>query len=94
MPLPVKTLREVSMELGIPESEIKAMVDMRKINAAYKQGKLTFAPDEIAKIKRQRATLPESAVRSSAQAAAAQAPLPAPVRRKAPPPKPKRYEPQ
>lgn len=66
MPLPLKTLSEVSAELGIPEAEIKAMVQMGKIRGLLKKGKLSFAPDEIAKIKRQRKSLPESAVSATA----------------------------
>lgn len=62
MPLPMKTLKEASVELGIPEREIRAMVDMRKIRAVWRKNQLTIAPDEIAKIKRLRKTLPESAV--------------------------------
>lgn len=60
MPLPMKTLREASVQLGIPEVEIRAMVDMGKVRAVLKKGVPTFAPDEIAKIIRQRKTLPES----------------------------------
>lgn len=62
MPLPMKTLKEASVELGIPEREIRAMVDMKKIRAVWRKNQLTIAPDEIAKIKRLRKTLPESAV--------------------------------
>mgnify|MGYP003350439630 CR=1 FL=1 len=61
MPLPMKSLRETAAELGIPEKEIKAMVDLGKVRAVLKKGGLAFAPDEIAKIVRQRKTLPESA---------------------------------
>ncbi|TXT36478.1 MAG: hypothetical protein FD138_963 [Planctomycetota bacterium] len=61
MPLPMKSLREAAAELGIPEKEIKAMVDLGKVRAVMKKGGLAFAPDEIAKIIRQRKTLPESA---------------------------------
>ncbi len=61
MPLPMKTLREASVELGIPEKEIKAMVDLKKLRAVMKKGNLTLAPDEIARLIRQRKTLPESA---------------------------------
>lgn len=61
MPLAMKTLREASAELGIPESELKAMVDLKKVRAILKRGQYTFAPDEIAKIKRMRKTVPESA---------------------------------
>lgn len=61
MPLPMKSLRQAAAELGIPEAEIKAMVDLKKVRAVMKKGVPTFAPDEIAKILRQRKTLPESA---------------------------------
>lgn len=63
MPLPMKTLREVSAELGIPEAEIKVLVDLKKIRCVLKKGRPTFAPDEIAKIKHQRKPLAESAIR-------------------------------
>ncbi len=61
MPLQLKTLQEVSVELGIPEPEIKAMVQLQKVRGMMKKGRLLFAPDEIAKIKRQRKSLPDSA---------------------------------
>ncbi len=64
MPLPTKTLREVAIELGMPEAEIRAMIDMGKIRAVFKKGTHVIAPDEIIKIKRQRKTLPESAQKS------------------------------
>ncbi len=60
MPLPMKSLREASSALGIPESEIRALVDLGKVRAVLKKGVPTFAPDEIAKMIRQRKTLPES----------------------------------
>jgi|GEM_PF-795940 len=60
MPLTMKTLKQVSAELGIPEKEIKAMVDMRKIRAIWKQSQLVIAPDEIARIRKMRKTIPES----------------------------------
>ena len=74
MPLPMKTLQEAAVELGMAESEIRTMVDLRKIRAVLKKGKLTFAPDELAKIRRLRKTVPESAQKSSAVA-----PIPAKV---------------
>lgn len=61
MPLPMKTLAQASAELGISEKEIKAMVDLGKVRAVLKSGVPRFAPDEIAKMIRQRKTLPESA---------------------------------
>ena len=89
MPLPLKTLQEASVELGIPEAEIRTMVDLRKVRAVFKRGKLVFAPDELAKIKRLRKTLLESVVKSSANEVASQAkPLvvaPKPPPRRPPP---------
>ncbi len=61
MPLPMKTLRQASVEIGIPEAELRVMVDMRKIRSVLKNGVLMFAPDEIARIKRLRKTLQDSA---------------------------------
>ncbi|MFN0054042.1 MAG: hypothetical protein ACKV0T_17825 [Planctomycetales bacterium] len=87
MPLPMKTLREASLELGMPEAEIRTLVDLRKVRAILKRGVLYFAPDELAKIKRQRKTLPESAVKSAAAATAAQPAPPAAATKKAPPPR-------
>jgi hypothetical protein len=88
MPLPLKTLREVSSQLGMPESEIRALVDMKKVRAVLKSTGLMFAPDELAKIERQRRTLPESVIRSSSveaanQAKAAQPKTPPPPRKSA-----------
>lgn len=60
MPLPMKTLREAAAELGMPDHEVKAMIDMGKIRAVWRAGKLNLAPDEIAKLRRLRKTLPES----------------------------------
>jgi hypothetical protein len=65
MPLPTKTLREVAAELGMPEAEIRAMIDMGKIRAVFKKGTHVIAPDEIIKIKRERKTLPESSQKSA-----------------------------
>lgn len=101
MALLLKTLSQVSTELGMPESEIRAMADMRKVRSVMKKGKLMFAPDEIAKIKRLRKSLPESALKSSAAEAAAQAqpvgpkPMPPPRRptRRAPQAPPRLPEP-
>jgi hypothetical protein len=61
MPLVMKTLREAAAELGMPEAELKTMVDLRKVRAVLKRGQPMFAPDEIAKLKRLRKTVPESA---------------------------------
>jgi hypothetical protein len=85
MPLPFKSLREVSVQLGIPESEIRALVDLKKVRAIVKNSMLMFAPDEIAKIERQRRTLPDSALRSSTAERASEAKQPPP--KKAPPPR-------
>jgi hypothetical protein len=85
MPLPLKTLREVSARLGMPEAEIRALVQMNKVRAVMKNKGLMFAPDEIAKIERQRKSLPESTLKASADETAAQ--FPAPAAKKAPPPR-------
>ena len=61
MPLAMKTLREAAAELGIPEAELKAMVDMRKVRAILKRGQTLIAPDELTKLRRLRKTVPESA---------------------------------
>ena len=87
MPLQMKSLSEASAELGMPESEIKTLVDLHKVRAVMKKGKLLFAPDELAKIKRLRKSLPESAIKSSAAEMAAQI-KPAPVKPAAPPRRP------
>lgn len=71
MPLPTKTLREVSAEFGIPEAEIRAMIDLGKIRAVFRKGTFLIAPDELVKLRRERKTLPDSAVKSS--------PHPAPI---------------
>ena len=84
MPLPMKTLREASIELGMSESEIRALVSFGKVRAVIKKGSPTFAPDEIAKMKRQRKTLPESALQSSS-AEAPSPPKPAPPLKPQPP---------
>jgi hypothetical protein len=96
MPLPMKTLQEAAAELGMPESEIRTMVDLRKIRAVLKKGKMTFAPDELAKLRRLRKTVPESAQKSSAVVQTpAKAPTPAPVRPALPrrPPPSRRFGP-
>jgi hypothetical protein len=77
MPLPMKTLREVSLQFGMSEREVRALVDLRKIRAVLKKSNLMFAPDEIAKIERMRRTLPESSIRSSGNEPVAQ-PKPTP----------------
>ncbi|MDP1798611.1 MAG: hypothetical protein Q8K78_14050 [Planctomycetaceae bacterium] len=92
MPLPMKTLREVAAELGMPDAEVKAMVDMRKIRAVWKNSKLMIAPDEIAKLRRLRKTLPESEQRAATPEPAKPAPTKKVVPRqpavKLPPPPP------
>jgi hypothetical protein len=64
MPLKMRTLREASAELGIPENEIKTLVDLGKVRSVMRKGVPTFAPDEIAKLVRLRKTVPESAKKS------------------------------
>lgn len=73
MPLPMKTLQEASIELGMPEAEIRAMVEMNKVRAVIKKGVPTLAPDEIARLKRLRKSLPESAIKSPSTTTASQA---------------------
>lgn len=94
MPLPMKTLQETAAELGMPESEIKTLVDLRKIRAVMKRGRLYFAPDEIAKLKRLRKTIPESAKPTEGVPAPPPKPVvprPAPPPRRPPPPRPPRF---
>lgn len=88
MPLAMKTLSEAAAELGIPEAEIKVMVDLRKVRAVMKRGKLLFAPDEIAKIKRLRKTTPESAKPAVPVPVAPPKPVAPPPRRPQPPRRP------
>lgn len=83
MPLPMKTLREAAIDLGMPESEIRVLVDLKKVRAVMKKGVLTFAPDELARIRRLRKTLVDSGNKSSAPAAA----QPKPAAPKVAPPK-------
>jgi hypothetical protein len=83
MPLPMKTLQEAAAELGMSEREIKTMVDLGRVRAVMKRGKLYFAPDELAKIKRLRKTIPESAK----PAEPAPPPKPAAPPKPAPPPR-------
>jgi hypothetical protein len=80
----MKTLREVSVQLGMSEAEIRALVNLNKVRAIFKKSSLMFAPDEIAKIERQRKTLPESAIKSNAVEPVSQAKPATP--KKAPPP--------
>ncbi len=68
MPLPMKTLAEAAAELGMPERELRTMVDLKKVRAVLKASKLMIAPDEIAKLRRLRKTLPESAQSTPATA--------------------------
>lgn len=87
MPLAMKTLREAAAEVGIPEAELKVMVDLKKVRAVLKRGQPLFAPDEIAKLKRLRKTVPESAKPVIAETPAAPKPVPArPSVPKRPPP--------
>ena len=78
MPLVMKTLREAAAELGMPEAELKAMVDLKKVRAVLKRGQPLFAPDEIAKLRRLRKTVPESA-KPVIAATPAKAAVPKPV---------------
>jgi hypothetical protein len=83
----MKSLREAAAELGMPEAEIRVMVDNHKVRAVWKKGVLSLAPDEIAKLRRQRKTL-ESALRPGSTPAP---PKPAPPKAAAPktiPPRP------
>ena len=76
MPLPTKTIKEVSAEFGIPEAEIRALIDLRKIRAVFRKGTWVIAPDEIIRLRRERKTLPESAVKSAPPAAPIAKPIP------------------
>jgi hypothetical protein len=60
MPLPMKSVHETATELGMPESEIRALIHMNKIRAVMRKGQLAVAPDEIAKLKRLRKTLQDN----------------------------------
>jgi len=95
MPLVMKTLREAAAEVGIPEAELKAMVDLKKVRAILKRGQPLFAPDELAKIKRLRKTVPESA-KPVVAAAPSVAPKPVTARPSVPkrPPPSRRIGPQ
>jgi hypothetical protein len=61
MPLPMRTLREAAAELGIPESELRVMVESKKIRASMRKGSLCIAPDELAKIRKLRKTTYDTA---------------------------------
>jgi hypothetical protein len=76
MPLPTKTLREVAAEFGIPENEIRALIDLGKIRAVFRKGTFLIAPDEIVKLRRERKTLPDSSVKSSPPSAPIAKPQP------------------
>lgn len=101
MPLPLKPLREAAAELGMSEAELRSLVQLNKIRAVMKKGALSFAPDELAKAKRLRRTIPESAVKAPVPEPTAPAspkpappkpapPRPAPPPRRPPPPPPPR----
>lgn len=62
MPLPMKSIREVAAELGMTEREVRVLIDTNKVRAVWKKSQLAIAPDEIARLRRMRKTLPESAV--------------------------------
>ncbi|HUQ70977.1 MAG TPA: hypothetical protein VM165_15725 [Planctomycetaceae bacterium] len=61
MPLPMMTLREAAAELGVPEAELRVMIESKKIRASMRKGSLCIAPDELAKIRRLRKTTYDSA---------------------------------
>jgi hypothetical protein len=61
----MKTLREAAAELGMSEVELRTLIDLHKVRAIWKKGQLAIAPDEIARLRRQRKTL-ESALRPGA----------------------------
>jgi hypothetical protein len=84
MPLPLKTLREVSIQLGISESEIRSLIDLKKVRAVLKKTGWMFAPDEIASIARQRRTAPDTVVKSNLTATPSPA-KPAPPKKPSPP---------
>jgi hypothetical protein len=87
MPLAMKTLREAAAELGIPETELKALVDMRKVRAIFKRGQTLIAPDELVKLRRLRKTVPESVKPVVAAAPVVPKPVPTkPFVPKRPPP--------
>lgn len=88
MPLPTKTLREVAAELGMPEAEIRAMIDMNKIRAVFKKGTFLIGPDEMVRIKRMRKTLPESSIKAPPAPIATPAPIAKPTTASAPVKKP------
>ncbi|MES2793131.1 MAG: helix-turn-helix domain-containing protein [Planctomycetota bacterium] len=76
MPLPTKTLREVAAEFGIPEAEIRALIDLGKIRAVFKKGTFLIAPDEIVKLRRERKTIPDSSSKAAPPSAPIAKPLP------------------
>lgn len=88
MPLPMKTLREAAAELGMSEAELRTLIDLHKVRAIWKKGQLALAPDEIARLRRQRKTL-ESALRpGTTPPAAPKAAPPKPAATKPAAPKP------
>ena len=74
---------------GVAANVLKNLdVDLRKIRAIMKRGKLYFAPDELAKIKRLRKTVPDSAKSAENVPVAPPKPVtprPAPPPRRPPP---------
>jgi hypothetical protein len=77
VPLPMKSLKEVAAELGMPEAEIRVLVHSQKIRAVMKKGVLSVPPDEIARMKRLRKTSQDSA--RTAEPAAPPKPAPGKV---------------
>uniref|UniRef100_A0A7C2JZF2 Uncharacterized protein n=1 Tax=Schlesneria paludicola TaxID=360056 RepID=A0A7C2JZF2_9PLAN len=65
MPLPMKSLKEAAAELGIPEAELRVMVQTNKVRAVMRKGTLCIAPDALAKISRQRRTILDPTNRSA-----------------------------
>jgi hypothetical protein len=53
----MKTLKEAAAELGIPEAELRVMVQTNKVPAVMRKGTLCIAPDALARISRQRKTV-------------------------------------
>jgi hypothetical protein len=93
MPLPMKTLKEAAADLGIPEAELRVMVQTNKVKAVMRKGTLCIAPDALARISRLRRTMldptnraatpkPATPAKSTATGTAAKTPAKA-----APPPR-------
>jgi len=89
MPLPMKTLREAAAELGIPEAELRVMVESKKVRASMRKGSLCIAPDELAKVRKLRKTTYDTAYSQRTPKPVAPPPKPAatPPGKTAPPPR-------